>query len=925
MSQLSSVDTKRGVNGSLGNFPWSCQLTEVERFDTKTIREIEYKTSRKYPFLYQGVQQHFVRPPRQIHTLPNRSVTLLGILQYTHHNKYTPFQIDQLPSQDYYSTPATTNTHPSKQISYSLRTTIVHPPQQIHTLPNRSVTLLGLLQYTHHNKYTPFQIDQLPSQDYYSTPTTTNTRPSKQISYPLRTTIVHSPQQIHALPNRSVTLLGLLQYTHHNKYTPFQIDQLPSQDYCSTPATINTHPSKQISYPLRTTIVHPPQQIHTLPNRSVTLLGLLQYTRHNKYTPFQIDQLPSQDYYSTPATTNTHPSKQISYPLRTTIVHPPQHTPFQIHVLPNTHPSKQISYPLRTTIVHPPQQIHALPNRSVTLLGLLQYTRHNKYTPFQIDQLPSQDYYSTPATTNTHPSKQISYPLRTTIVHPPQQIHTLPNRSVTLLGLLQYTRHNKYTPFQIDQLPSQDYYSTPTTTNTRPSKQISYPLRTTIVHPPQQIHALPNRSVTLLGLLQYTRHNKYTPFQIDQLPSQDYYSTPATTNTHPSKQISYPLRTTIVHPPQQIHTLPNRSVTLLGLLQYTRHNKYTPFQIDQLPSQDYYSTPTTTNTRPSKQISYPLRTTIVHPPQQIHALPNRSVTLLGLLQYTRHNKYTPFQIDQLPSQDYYSTPATTNTHPSKQISYPLRTTIVHPPQQIHTLPNRSVTLLGLLQYIHHNKYMPFQIDQLPSQDYYSTPTTTNTRPSKQISYPLRTTIVHPNTTINTRPSKQISYPLRTTIVHPPQQIHALPNRSVTLLGLLQYTRHNKYTPFQIDQLPSQDYYSTPATTNTHPSKQISYPLRTTIVHPPQQIHTLPNRSVTLLGLLQYTRHNKYMPFQIDQLPSQDYYSTPATTNTALPNRSVTLFKTHLQSRIHSSLDVFYSFSVRIVILCIVQKYAAKTI
>ena len=613
-----------------------------------------------------------------------------------------------------------------------------------------------------------------------------------------------------------------IMYTHHNKYTPFQIDQLPYQDYYSTPATTNTRPSKQISYPLRTTIVHPPQQIHTLPNRSVTLLGLLQYTHHNKYTPFQIDQLPSQDYYSTPTTTNTHPSKQISYPLRTTIVHPPQ----QIHTLP-----KQISYPLRTTIVHPPQQIHTLPNRSVTLLGLLQYTHHNKYTPFQIDQLPSQDYYSTPTTTNTHPSKQISYPLRTTIVHPPQQIHTLPNRSVTLLGLLQYTHHNKYTPFQIDQLP----------------------LRTTIVHPPQQIHALPNRSVTLLGLLQYTHHNKYTPFQIDQLPSQDYYSTPTTTNTHPSKQISYPLRTTIVHPPQQIHTLPNRSVTLLGLLQYTHHNKYTPFQIDQLPSLDYYSTPATTNTHPSKQISYPLRTTIVHPPQP-------------------------------------------NTHPSKQISYPLRTTIVHPPQQIHALPNRSVTLLGLLQYTHHNKYTPFQIDQLPSQDYYSTPTTTNTHPSKQITYPLRTTIVHP-----------------------PQQIHALPNRSVTLLGLLQYTRHNKYTHFQIDQLPSQDYYSTPATINTHSSKQISYPLRTTIVHPPQQIHALPNRSVTLLGLLQYThhnkytpfqidhlpsqdyystpRHNKYTPFQIDQLPSQEYYSTPTTTNTH-PSKQITYpLRTPLQSRI----------------------------
>ena len=499
------------------------------------------------------------------------------------------------------------------------------------------------------------------------------------------------------------------------------------------------------------------------------------YTRHNKYTPFQIDQLPSQDYYSTPATTNTRPSKQISYPLR-------------------------------TTIVHPPQQIHAFPNRSVTLLGLLQYTRHNKYTPFQIDQLPSQDYYSTPATTNTRLSKQISYPLRTTIVHPPQQIYALPNRSVTLLGLLQYTRHNKYTPLQIDQLPSLDYYSTPTTTNTHPSKQISYPLRTTIVHPPQQIHTPPNRSVTLFGLLQYTHHNKYTPFQIDQLPSQDYYSTPATTNTRPSKQISYPLRTTIVHPPQQIHTPPNRSVTLLGLLQYTRHNKYKPFQIDQLPSQDYYSTPATTNTRPSKQISYPLKTTIVHPPQQIHTLPNRSVTLLGLLQYTRHNKYTPFQIDQLPSQDYYSTPATTNIRPSKQISYPLRTTIVHPPQQIHALPNRSVTLLGLLQYTRHNKYTPFQIDQLPSQDYYSTPATTNTRPSKQISYPLRTTIVHPPQQIHC-PSKQISYPLRTTIVHPSQQIHALPNRSVTLLGLLQYTRHNKYTPFQIDQLPSQDSFT----------------------------------------------------------------------------------------------------------------------
>ena len=178
-----------------------------------------------------------------------------------------------------------------------------------------------------------------------------------------------------------------------------------------------------------------------------------------------------------------------------------------------------------------------------------------------------------------------------------------------------------------------------------PQVQISYyPLRTTIVHPPQQIHTLPNRSITtLLGLLQYTHHNKYTPFQIDQLPSQDYYSTP----------------------PQQIHTLPNRSVTLLGLLQYTRHNKYTPFQINQLPSQDYYSTPATTKTRPSKQISYPLRTTIVHPPQQKHALPNRSVTLLVLLQYTRHIKYTPFRIDQLPSQDYYSTPATTNTRPSK--------------------------------------------------------------------------------------------------------------------------------------------------------------------------------------------------------------------------------------------------------------------
>ena len=361
--------------------------------------------------------------------------------------------------------------------------------------------------------------------------------------------------------------------------------------------------------------------------------------------------------------------------------------------------------------VHPPQQIHTLPNRSVTLLGLLQYTRHNKYTPFQIDQLPSQDYYRTPATTDTHPSKQSSYPLRTTIVHPPQQIHTLLNRAVTLLGLLQYTRHNKYTPFQIDQLPSQDYYRTPATTNTHPSKQSSYPLRTTIVHSPQQIHTLPNRSVTLLGLLQYTHHNKYTPFQIDQLPSQDYYSTLATTNTQPSKQSSYPLRTTIVHPPQQIHALPNRSVTLLGLLQYTRHNKYTSFQIDQLPSQDYYSTPTTTNTHPSKQISYPLRTTIVHPPQQIHALPNRSVTLLGLLQYTHHNKYTPFQIDQLPSQDYYSTPATTDTHPSKQISYPLRTTIVHPPQQIHALPNRSVTPLGLLQYTRHNQYTSFQIDQ----------------------------------------------------------------------------------------------------------------------------------------------------------------------------------------------------------------------
>ena len=382
-------------------------------------------------------------------------------------------------------------------------------------------------------------------------------------------------------------------------------------------------------------------------------------------------------------------------------------------------------------------------------------------------------------------------------------------------GNVGYTRHNKYTPFQIDQLPSNDYYSTPTPTNTHPSKQICYPLRTTIVHPPQQILTLPNRSVTLLGLLQDTRHNKYTPFQIDQLPSQDYYSTPTTTNTHPSKQISYPLRTTIVHPPQQIHTLPNRSVTLLGLLQYTRHNKYTPFQIDQLPSQDYYSTPTTTNTHPSKQISYPLRTTIVHPPQQIHTLPNRSVTLLGLLQYTRHNKYTPFQIDQLPSQDYYSTPTTTNTHPSKQISYPLRTTIVHPPQQIHTLPNRSVTLLGLLQYTRHNKYTPFQIDQLPSQDYYSTPATTNTHPSKQISYPLKDYYSTPATT-NTHPSKQISYPLRTTIVHPPQQIHTLPNRSVTLLGLLQYTHHNKYTPFQIDQIPSQDYYSTPATTNTRP-------------------------------------------------------------------------------------------------------------
>ena len=571
--------------------------------------------------------------------------------------------------------------------------------------------------YTRHNKYTPFQIDQFPSQDYYSTPATTNTRPSKQISSPLRTTIVHPPQQIHALPNRSVTLF-------------------------------------------RTTIVHPPQQIHALPNRSVTLSGLLQYTRHNKYMPFQIDQLPSQDYYSTPATTNTRPSKQISYPLR-------------------------------TTIVHPPQQIHTLPNRSVTLLGLLQYTRHNKYTPFQIDQLPSQDYYSTPATTNTRPSKQISYPLRTTIVHPPQQIHTLPNRSVTLSGLLQYTRHNKYTPFQIDQLPSQDYYSTPATTNTCPSKQISNPLRTTIVHPPQQIHALPNRSVTLLGLLQYTRHNKYTPFQIDQLPSQDCY-------------------------------------------QYTRHNKYTPFQIDQLPSQDYYSTPATTNTRPSKQISYPLRITIVHPPQQIHTLPNRSVTLLGQLQCTHHNKQTPFQIDQLPSQDYHSTPATTNTHPSKQISYPLRTTIVHPPQQIHALPNRSVTLLGLPQYTRHNKYTPFQRYQLPSQEYYSTPATTNTRLSKQISYHLMTTIVHP-----------------------PQQIHTLPNRSATILGLLQYTRHNKYTPFQIDQLPSQDYYSTPATTNTRPYKQISYPLRTTIVDPPQQIHALPNRSVTLLGLLQYTSHRHF--------------------------------------------------------------------
>ena len=402
----------------------------------------------------------------------------------------------------------------------------------------------------------------------------------------------------------------------------------------------------------------------------------------------------------------------------------------------NTHPSKQISYPLRTTIVHPTQEIHTLPNRSVTLLGLLQYTQHNKYTPFQIDQLPSLDYYSTPDTGNIHPSKQISYPLWTTIVHPTQEIHTPANRSVTLLGLLQYTRHRKYTPLQIDQLPSLDYYSTPDTGNTHPSKQISYPLWTTIVHPTQEIHTPPNRSVTLLGLLQYTRHRKYTPFQIDQLPSLDYYSTPDTGNTHPSKQISYPLWTTIVHPPQQIHALPNRSVTLLGLLQYTRHRKYTPLQIDQLPSQDYYSTPDTGNTHPSKQISYPLWTTIVHPTQEIHTPPNRSVTLFGLLQYTRHRKYTPFQIDQLPSQDYYSTPATTNTHPSKQISYPLRTTIVHPPQQIHTLPNRSVTLFGLLQYTRHSKYTPFQIDQLPSQDYYSTPTTTNTRPSKQISYPL---------------------------------------------------------------------------------------------------------------------------------------------------------------------------------------------
>ena len=52
------------------------------------------------------------------------------------------------------------------------------------------------------------------------------------------------------------------------------------------------------------------------------------------------------------------------------------------------------------------------------------------------------------------------------------------------------------------------------------------------------------------------------------------------------------------------------------------------------------------------------------------------------------------------------------------------------------------------------------------------------------------------------------------------------------------------------------------------------------VHPPQQIHALPNRSVILLGLLY----------------SQEF---------------------------HSSLVVFYSFSVRIVILWIVLRYSEK--
>ena len=63
--------------------------------------------------------------------------------------------------------------------------------------------------------------------------------------------------------------------------------------------------------------------------------------------------------------------------------------------------------------------------------------------------------------------------------------------------------------------------------------------------------------------------------------------------------------------------------------------------------------------------------------------------------------------------------------------------------------------------------------------------------------------------------------------------------------------------------------------------------------------------------------------KITEISFAYHVCTPATVNTHPSNRSVTLLGLLYSQEFHSSLVVFYSFSVRIVILWIVLRYSEK--